>query len=180
MAAARIVLGLQDKLVLGNLDAKRDWGYAPEYCEGMWRILQHDTAEDFVLATGKTHTIREFCELAFAELGIELEWQGEGVNEKGIVRAVRSPGVLSSLLKVNTQTNISRTNQELRTKNIELPIGSVVIEVSPKYFRPTEVELLIGNPAKAKEILGWQTNTNLAELVKIMVESDFKGIFQKI
>ncbi|MBU0557984.1 MAG: GDP-mannose 4,6-dehydratase [Bacteroidetes bacterium] len=180
MAAARIVLGLQDKLVLGNLDAKRDWGYAPEYCEGMWRILQHDTAEDFVLATGKTHTIHEFCELAFAELGIELEWQGEGVNEKGIVRAVRSPGVLSSLLKVNTQTNISRTNQELRTKNIELPIGSVVIEVSPKYFRPTEVELLIGNPAKAKEILGWQTNTNLAELVKIMVESDFKGIFQKI
>ncbi|MBI5807012.1 MAG: GDP-mannose 4,6-dehydratase [Ignavibacteriales bacterium] len=176
-AVARIVLGLQDKLVLGNLDAKRDWGYAPEYCEGMWRMLQHDQAEDFVLATGETHTIREFCELAFREVGIELDWQGHGVNEKGIVTKVQSAEVLSS--KFTTLNQEQRTkNKELRTKNKELSteykelINKTVVEVSPSYFRPTEVDLLIGNPAKAKEKLRWEAKTKLNELVHIMIKSD--------
>ncbi|MGE5363630.1 MAG: GDP-mannose 4,6-dehydratase, partial [Bacteroidota bacterium] len=114
-AAARIALGLQDKLVLGNLNAKRDWGYAPEYCEGMWRILQHDKPEDFVLATGETHTVREFTELTFKELGIELEWQGENENEKGIIRSISE--------------SVAANNSELKTQNSELKTGSVVVEV---------------------------------------------------
>jgi GDPmannose 4,6-dehydratase len=124
-AVARIVLGLQDKLVLGNLDAKRDWGYAPEYCEGMWRMLQHDQAEDFVLATGETHTIREFCELAFREVGIELDWQGHGVNEKGIVTKVQSAEVLSSKFTTlnkeqRTKHRIQRTNQQNSSRSFPL------------------------------------------------------------
>lgn len=101
MAVAHIVLGRQEKLVLGNLDSKRDWGYAPEYCEGMWRILQHNIAEDFVLATGKTYTIREFVNSAFAELGIELDWQGEGVNEKGIVKSINKDKLVTIIQSFN-------------------------------------------------------------------------------
>ncbi len=172
MAAVRIALGLQDKLYLGNLNAKRDWGYAPEYCEGMWRMLQQSEPEDFVLATGETHTVREFCELAFGELGIELEWLGENENEKGIIKNVRSTEVLGSLLS---------ENEELRTKNYEsrttnLKKGDVIIEVNPKYFRPTEVDLLIGNPKKAKEKLGWVAKTELKELVKLMLKSDIRNL----
>jgi GDPmannose 4,6-dehydratase len=181
MAAVNIVLGKQEKLILGNLNSKRDWGYAPEYCEGMWRILQHDIAEDFVLATGKTYTIREFVNLAFAELGIEIDWQGEGVNEKGIIKAITNEKLQilqEKLLEENQSTNQS-TNQSNTSLISNLKLGSEVVSVSEKYFRPTEVEILIGNPTKAKVKLGWETNTDLNELVKIMVESDFKKVLEK-
>ena len=139
-AAGRIKLGLQDKLVLGNMDAKRDWGYAPEYVEGMWRILPADKPDDFVLATNETHTVREFTELAFARLGMDIEWQGEAENEKGICK----------------QT------------------GKVVVEISPQYYRPTEVDLLLGNPAKAKQQLGWEPKTTFKKLVEVMTDADFE------
>jgi GDPmannose 4,6-dehydratase len=143
LAAARIAQGLQDKLYLGNIDAKRDWGYAPDYVECMWLMLQHDKPEDFVIATGEMHTVREFCQIAFAEAGIELKWEGEGVNEKGI--------------NCNTQ--------------------QVVVEVDPKYFRPAEVELLIGDPTKAKTVLGWDPGrTTFSELVSKMVRHDMKFV----
>lgn len=153
-AVARIAMGLQDKLILGNLDAKRDWGFAPEYCEGMWRILQHSQAEDFVLATGETHTVREFAELAFAELGVKIDWVGKNESEKGIVSGFESKG-------------------------FELPgikPGDTVVEVSPGYYRPTEVELLIGNPEKAKKLLGWQHKTSFRELVKLMTLADYQKV----
>jgi GDPmannose 4,6-dehydratase len=141
LASARIKKGTQEKLYLGNLDAKRDWGYAKDYVECMWLMLQHDTPEDFVIATGEMHTVREFVTLAFKEAGIELKWEGFGIDEKGI----------------NITTN------------------KVLVEVDPKYFRPTEVELLLGNPTKAKTVLGWNpTKTSFVELVKIMVKSDMK------
>ena len=143
LAAARIAQGFQDKLYLGNLDARRDWGYAKDYVECMWLILQHDTPEDFVIATGEYHTVREFATLAFKEAGIDLRWEGEGVNEKGIDTAT----------------------------------GKVLVEVDPKYFRPAEVEQLLGDPTKAKTLLGWNPRkTSFEELVKIMVKHDMKFV----
>jgi GDPmannose 4,6-dehydratase len=139
-AVARISLGLQKKLYLGNLDAKRDWGYAKDYVEAMWLMLQLQKPEDFVIATGQTQTVRSFVELTFKEVGIELEWQGEGTDEKGINKAN----------------------------------GDILIEVDPRYFRPTEVELLLGDATKAKEILGWEAKTNLQQLAKMMVEADLE------
>lgn len=165
-AVANIVLGNQDKLVLGNLNSKRDWGYAPEYCDGMWRILQHPEPEDFVLATGKTYTIKEFVELAFKEVGIEIEWQGEGVNEKGLIKSI------SNELRVTS-------NKSLVTGHSSLTIGSELVCINPSYFRPTEVDLLIGDASKAKEKLGWVAETDLNSLVKIMVESDLKKVIEK-
>ena len=139
LAASRIAQGFQDKLYLGNLDARRDWGYAKDYVECMWLMLQQDEAEDYVIATGEMHTVREFCTLAFKEAGIELKWEGEGVNEKGV----------------------------------DVKTGKVLVEVDPKYFRPCEVEQLLGNPTKAKTKLGWNpTKTSFEELVKIMVKHD--------
>jgi GDPmannose 4,6-dehydratase len=137
-AVAAITLGLQDKLYLGNLDAKRDWGHARDYVEGMWRIVQHPEASDFVLATGETRTVREFVETAFAEAGVEIDWTGEGVAEQGLCR---------------------------RT-------GKTLVEVDPAYFRPTEVDLLIGDPTKARTLLGWSHTVSFAELVAEMVRSD--------
>ena len=146
-AAARIVQGEQDKLYLGNLDARRDWGYAKDYVECMWLILQHDVPEDFVIATGEMHTVREFCTLAFAEAGINLRWEGKGLDEKGIDTAT----------------------------------GKVLVEVDPKYFRPAEVEQLLGNPTKAKTVLGWEPcKTPFPELVKIMVRHDMKKVQKMI
>jgi GDPmannose 4,6-dehydratase len=141
-AAARIREGLQDKLVLGNMDAKRDWGYAPEFVDAMWRMLQQDTPDDFVVATGETHTVREFTEITFRELGIELAWQGEAENEKGIDTAT----------------------------------GAVRVEVSPHYYRPTEVDLLIGDPSKARRVLGWEPMVKFEELVKIMAAADLEKV----
>ncbi|QHN50632.1 GDP-mannose 4,6-dehydratase [Geobacillus stearothermophilus] len=143
LAAARIAQGKQDKLYLGNLDALRDWGYAKDYVECMWLMLQHDTPEDFVIATGEMHSVREFATLAFKYAGIEIEWQGEGLNEKGIDKAT----------------------------------GRVLIEVDPKYFRPAEVDQLLGDPTKAKTLLGWNpTKTPFEELVRIMVEADMRKV----
>ncbi len=146
---ARIALGLQEKIYLGNLDAKRDWGHAKDYVEGMWRILQHDTPEDFVIATGVTTTIRDFVKMSFAELGIELEFKGEGVDETAVVTKCNNP-------------------------EYQLEEGKEVIAVDPRYFRPTEVELLIGNPTKMKEKLGWEPKYDLNALVKDMIWSDIK------
>ena len=141
-AAARIKEGLQDKLLLGNLNAKRDWGYAPEYCEGMWRILQQDKPDDFILATAKQHSVREFVECSFKELGIYIDWEGEGENEVGIDRDT----------------------------------GKIIIEINSKYYRPTEVETLLGDPSKAKDLLGWEAKTPFADLVKKMVQSDWRKV----
>jgi GDPmannose 4,6-dehydratase len=146
VAASKIVLGQQDKLVLGNLDSKRDWGYAPEYVEGMWRMLQVDEPDDYVLATNETHTIREFVEETFKVLGEEIVWQGSGVDEKGILKSS----------------------------------GREVISIDARYFRPTEVELLIGDPSKAKEKLGWVPRTTFKDLVKIMTLSDFEKAKRRI
>ncbi|MDD2300523.1 MAG: GDP-mannose 4,6-dehydratase, partial [Fermentimonas sp.] len=143
IAAARIAQGMQDKLYLGNLDAKRDWGYARDYVECMWLMLQHPEPEDFVIATGEMHSVREFCTLAFAEAGIDLRWEGEGINEKGI----------------------------------EAETGRVIVEVDPKYFRPAEVEQLLGDPTKARTLLGWNpTKTPFSTLVKIMVQHDMRFV----
>ena len=143
LAASRIAQGYQDKLYLGNLNARRDWGYAKDYIECMWLILQQEQPDDFVIATGEYHTVREFATLAFHYAGIELEWQGEGIDEKGIDKAT----------------------------------GRVLVEVDPKYFRPAEVEQLLGDPAKAKAQLGWNPHkTSFDELVRIMVEHDKKFV----
>ena len=156
LAAARIAQGYQDKLYLGNLNSLRDWGYAKDYIECMWLILQQPEPDDFVIATGEYHTVREFATLAFKEVGIELEWRGDGVNEHGIVKSI-SP--------------------ELSILNSQLPIGQTLVEVDPKYFRPAEVDQLLGNPAKAKAKLGWNPQkTSFEDLVKIMVQHDMKFV----
>ncbi|WEK02064.1 MAG: GDP-mannose 4,6-dehydratase [Candidatus Sphingomonas phytovorans] len=141
-AVAAIHLGLQDMLWLGNIDAKRDWGHARDYVEGMWRIVQQDKGDDFVLATGQTQTVRSFVELSFAEVGISVDWSGTGIDEVG--RCTRT--------------------------------GKTLVKVDPRYFRPTEVDLLIGDPAKAKRVLGWEATTTLAELVSEMVREDLKSV----
>ena len=158
--AARIVLGKSDKIVLGNLDAKRDWGFAPEYCEGMWKILQHESADDFVLATGETHSVKEFVEQTFLNLGIKLAWQGEGENEKAVIAAI-DKDFLREITKID----------ECFVKE-----NATVVEVSPSYYRPTEVELLIGDATKAERELGWKAKTKFTELVKIMIETDLEFI----
>ncbi len=139
-AVARIAAGTQDCLYLGNLEARRDWGYAKDYVEAMWRMLQHDVPKDYVIATGDTRTVREFCERAFAEAGIDLDWRGEGLEEKGVDR-----------------------------KN-----GRVIVEIDPRYLRPTEVDLLVGDASRARQDLGWTPTTGFEELVRLMVQSDVK------
>ena len=146
---AQIALGQEKKIHLGNLDAKRDWGHAKDYIEAMWLILQQDKPEDYVIATGITTTVREFIRMSFAELGIEVAFTGEGVNEKGTVVSCSNP-------------------------DYQVPVGQEVIAIDPRYFRPTEVELLIGDPTKAKEKLGWTLKYDLAALVKDMVQADVK------
>lgn len=145
IAAARIKLGLQNVLAVGNLSAKRDWGYAPEYCEGMWKMLQLDKPEDFVLATGETHTVREFAEIAFQELDIPLVWEGEGPNECGVSRKTGKP----------------------------------LVVVDAQYYRPTEVDLLVGDPTKAKERLGWVPKTKFYDLVVMMAKADYEKVSKR-
>jgi GDPmannose 4,6-dehydratase len=156
-AASKIALGLQDKCYLGNLNAKRDWGHAKDYVEAMFLILQQDSPEDFVIATGKTTEVRDFVSMAFAWLGISLEFKGEGINEKGLIAGVD---------KIKAE--------ELGLDSGKLTIGKEVVAVDPRYFRPTEVDLLIGNPAKANQKLGWIPKYNLKELVDDMMASDLK------
>ena len=145
-AASKIKLGLQEKLYLGNLNAQRDWGHAKDYVEGMWRMLQHEKPEDFVLATGKTTTIREFCNLSFKELGIEIKWEGEGENEVGIDQSS----------------------------------NKVIISIDNNYYRPTEVDLLIGDASKAKKLLSWTPKYDLESLVKEMVNADYNLFLKKL
>ncbi len=141
-AAARIKYGLQDKVTLGNLNAKRDWGYAPEYVEGMWQMMQLEKADDFVMATGETHSIREFANIVFKELDMDLEWKGEGINEEGI----------------------------------EIKTGKTLVAVNPRYFRPTEVDLLIGDATKAQKTFGWKPKVKFDELAKIMATADWEKV----
>ncbi len=172
-AVSRISAGLQDRILLGNLDAKRDWGYAPEYCEGMWKILNHKRAEDFVLATGETHTVKEFAESAFNEIGIELTWKGKGADEKGLIKKI-------NLDKGNALLSKDSSNAEYRyTFSKELKKGQIVIAIDSDYYRPTEVDLLIGNPAKAKKVLGWKAKTTFNQLVKIMIKSDLEKVMMR-
>ena len=140
IAVAKIIAGKQDKLSLGNLNAKRDWGYAGDYVEGMWLMLQQDKPDDYVLATNETHTVREFVEAAFEEVGINIEWRGTGVDEKGY----------------------------------DSKTGKLLVDVNPKYFRPAEVELLLGDPAKAEKQLGWKRKVGFRDLVSIMLQTDIK------
>ena len=140
LSIAKILAGKQERLHLGNLDAKRDWGYAPDFVEAMWLMLQQDGPDDFVIATGEAHSVREFIELAFKEVGIDIEWKGGGVDEKGVDAAT----------------------------------GKVLVEVDPKYFRPAEVDYLLGDASKAKELLGWQPKVGFEELVKLMMRGDLK------
>ncbi|MCS7052799.1 MAG: GDP-mannose 4,6-dehydratase, partial [Ignavibacterium sp.] len=164
-AAARIVTGLQTSLSLGNLNAKRDWGYAPEYCEGMWRILQHHQADDFVLATNETHTVREFVDLTFNNLGIELDWIGEGENEIGRIKSINLDRAKQF---VNSEIFSQRPKVDFTTN---LKVGDVIVKVNPFYYRPTEVDLLIGDYTKAKNLLGWEPKTKFEELVRIMIKA---------
>ena len=141
-AVAAIELGLQNRLYLGNLDSKRDWGHARDYVEGMWRIVQQDQPGDYVLATGETHSVREFVELAFSHVGRTVEWRGEGAGEQGV----------------------------------EAKSGNVLVEIDARYFRPTEVDLLLGDPTKAREQLGWRHTTGFADLVREMVDADLEAV----
>ncbi len=172
-AASKIAAGLQKKVLLGNLDAKRDWGFAPEYCEGMWKILQHNEPDDFVLATGETHTVREFTEKTFSELGIELEWKGSGKNENGTVKSINYEKA-KSLIDYKTNSGSYRFNF---TDNLKK--GDVIVGVDPNYYRPTEVEMLIGNPSKAEKILGWKAKTKFEDLVKLMISADMDKVLKR-
>ncbi|WP_304130210.1 GDP-mannose 4,6-dehydratase [Ignavibacterium album] len=172
-AAARIAAGLQSDLALGNLNAKRDWGYAPEYCEGMWRILQHKEADDFVLATGETHTVREFADLTFKHLGIELEWIGEGVNEVGKIKNIDLDKA-KSLIGFDVEKERTRSDFTTRLKK-----GDVLVKVNPNYYRPTEVDLLIGNSSKAEKLLGWKAKTKFSDLVEIMIKADMEKVLRR-
>lgn len=156
---ARLVFGTGGKLILGNLDAKRDWGYAPEFCEGMWRILQYEKADDFVLATGESHSVREFVERAFSELGIDIGWRGNGADEKGVIHRI-DENVLNE--KVGITHQFVHVNDE-------------VVEISPSYYRPTEVDSLIGDAGKAKKLLDWNPVTKFDGLVKTMIDADIES-----
>jgi GDPmannose 4,6-dehydratase len=172
-AVSRIAAGLQDTVLLGNLNSKRDWGFAPEYCEGMWKILQYNNAEDFVLATGETHTVREFTEAAFNEIGIEITWKGKDENEKGYVKKVNWDKA-KSLIDYGTSAAQYKFNFTHKLKK-----DTEIVAIDPNYYRPTEVELLIGNPAKAKKLLGWEAKTKFNELVKIMIKSDLSKVLMR-
>ncbi|NGP75933.1 GDP-mannose 4,6-dehydratase [Balneolaceae bacterium YR4-1] len=174
-AAVRIAAGLQEKTFLGNMNAKRDWGHAKDYVKGMWLMLQQDDPEDLVLATGETTSVRDFCEMAFGAAGIELEWEGEGVNERGIVKSV-DEDVISQHFNNSTQLRQGSVGQATHSEIQTPKTGDTVIEVDPQYFRPTEVELLLGDPSRAQEKLGWKHEYAINDLVEDMVTSDFKEI----
>ena len=149
-AIARIRLGLQGKLYLGNLEARRDWGFAPEYVEAMWLMLQQDSPDDFAIGTGESHSVREFCQLAFKEAGIQLEWRGSGIEEVGVVAS--------------------------SAKSLPPRLGDVVIAIDPRYFRPTEVEFLLADISKARKEIGWEPKVTFEKLVQIMVSADIKAL----
>lgn len=170
-AISRIVFGYEDVLYLGNLNSKRDWGYAPEFCEGMWKMLQQDKADDFVLATGETHEVREFTKLAFKNIGIEIEWSGYGENEIGKISGFYPDEFYSN-------NDIHDINFEKIIKK-HTKIGKTVVKIEKNYYRPTEVDLLIGDATKAKEILNWVPKTKFEDLVKLMIKSDFEKVYKR-
>ncbi len=153
-AVARMAMGLQERLYLGNLHARRDWGHARDFVEAQWLILQQDEPDDYVVATGEQHSVREFCELAFKEVGMQIEWHGSGLDEKGVI------------------SKIDRTNPAMGGQPVSIKEGDVVVEVDPRYFRPTEVEELLGDPSKARQRLGWTPRVSFPELVREMVAED--------
>ncbi|MEJ2658203.1 MAG: GDP-mannose 4,6-dehydratase, partial [Desulfobacterales bacterium] len=159
-AVARIALGLQEKLFLGNLDAIRDWGHAKDFVKAQWLILQQREPDDYVIATGKQHSVREFCERAFYEVGIQLEWEGQGLSEKGMIKNIKS----SALLK----------KYDRRDQLRDLNRGQTVVAIDPRYFRPTEVDTLLGDPSKAQKQLGWTQEITFEQMVKEMIEHDLK------
>lgn len=163
-AVAKIGLGLQKNLFMGNLDAKRDWGHAKDYVEAMWRILQQDVAEDYVIATGVTTKVRDFIKMAFEEIGFHLRFEGEGINEKGILDRI----------------DTDKSKRILGTDQFKVSLGDVLVEIDPAYFRPTEVDLLIGDPTKAMTKLGWKPKYDLAMLVEDMVKSDVELFLKDI
>ncbi|MEO5858735.1 MAG: GDP-mannose 4,6-dehydratase [Pyrinomonadaceae bacterium] len=156
--AALIATGKSRCLTLGNLDAERDWGYAPEYCEGIWKMMQHQVADDFILATGETNSVRSFVERSFACLGVEIGWRGEGESEEGII--------------VSLDKNI--LGEKTRSSAQLLKVNDAIVRISPSYFRPTEVDQLIGDASKAEKTLGWRAETKFNRLVEIMVDADLE------
>jgi len=164
-ALARIVLGLKDCVYLGNLDAKRDWGHAKDYVEMQWLMLQQEKPDDFVIATGIQHSVRDFVDIAAKELGVHLKWEGNGVNEQGVVVAVEP------VEKKGRRVD----DQSFRNHENGLKPGDVIVRVDPRYFRPSEVETLLGDPSKAKKDLGWKPGITFEEMVKEMVQHDLEG-----
>jgi GDPmannose 4,6-dehydratase len=185
-AVARIRFGLQSKLYLGNLEARRDWGYAPEFVEAMWLMLQQERADDFVIGTGESHSVREFCELAFAEAGIELEWLGTGTEEVGLIKSITidipcfrsevKPNLSGEVL-METDASLLKPSPDTITM-LHPHTGDEVVAIDTRYFRPTEVESLRADPSKAKKLLGWEPRVTFNQLVRIMVAADIKALEQ--
>jgi len=171
-AVTRIAAGFQEILSLGNLDAKRDWGFAPEYCEGMWKILQYKKADDFVLATGETKTVREFTELSLREIGIEIKWEGKEESEKAKIKSLNWEKAIKLIGKDVYEKSRFKLNNKLKT-------GTTIVAVDPNYYRPTEVDLLIGDASKAEKLLGWKAKTKFTDLVKLMVKSDLEKVLMR-
>lgn len=169
-AASRIICGVQDTFSLGNLDAKRDWGYAPEYCQGMVDILNYEKAEDFVLATGETNTVRDFVKYTFESFGVKLRFEGKNESEKGVVESIDA---------AKRDELIALYPNAVVKPFANLKIGQTVVTVNPTYYRPTEVDLLLGNPKKAEEKLGWKARTKFEDLVKIMALADYEKVCRK-
>jgi GDPmannose 4,6-dehydratase len=162
-AVARMKLGLQKKLYLGNLDAKRDWGHAKDFVRAMWLMLQHKRADDYVVATGESRSVREFVELALREIGAEIQWKGSGIKEKGIIAEVRGQ-----------RSEIRGRRSEVKGQDKILPAGEVVVEIDPRYFRPTEVDELLGDASKARKALGWEPRISFEEMISTMVKADLE------
>ncbi len=175
-ALARIIYGSERKLYLGNLEAKRDWGYAPDFIEAMWLMLQQDKPDDYVIATGETHSVREFVNLAFHHAGIELEWKGSGPSEKGIVASLDSKKFPINIKKNAQEEEGGLVPTAYSIVNQQTKVGDVLIEIDPRYFRPLEVENLQGDASKARKKLGWEPKVKFNDLVKIMVEEDIKNL----
>lgn len=172
-AVARIRLGLQEKLYLGNLEARRDWGYAPEYVEAMWLMLQQDKPEDLVIGNGESHSVREFCEHAFRAGGMELEWHGSGTDEVGVIRSV-APDI--ACLQPESQGSAGACSATSKATVRMVQTGDEVVAIDPRYFRPTEVEFLLADASRAREKLGWEPKVTFKELVRIMVAADIKAL----
>ena len=186
-AAAKIRVGLQKKLYLGNIEAKRDWGYALDYVKAMWLMLQQDEPDDYVIATGETHSVREFCELAFKEVGIEIEWRGVGIDEVGVVKSIEKEiPVLRFKAKQKESSSVNRSDllsdiksqyRHVMNNSGQIKNGDEIIAMDSRYFRPTEVEYLLGDASKARQNLGWTPDVSFEQLVKIMTKSDIEELF---